>query len=250
LDFVLVCAALVVASCAGSGHITGGVTKLEDGALAGTKVTIDGLKRHEEITADATGRFDFTDVTPGPYRLKAESQGFVTETREDVRVGRGGTATVDFVLHPACLEEGAYVDSGLRWALLAAEEIAYVRIGEASAPDRWIVNDQCIVGIDHTATVVSLVNMNKNSAAVPRTIHIVKDGRMPFGLADEYIAFIRWEPAIGRYRPVAGPIFMIPVRDGNAVWNRTDAPSIRNGDPVAKVLPSLYALLPSARAAR
>ena len=44
---------------------------------------------------------------------------------------------------------------------------------------------------------------------------------------EEYIAFVRWEPAIGRYRPIAGPIFMIPVRDGKVVWDRTDAPTIR-----------------------
>ena len=53
--------------------------------------------------------------------------------------------------------------------------------------------------------------------------------------------------AIGRYRPIAGPIFMIPVLDGKVVWDRTDAPNIRMGDQVSKAMAGLFALLPAAR---
>jgi carboxypeptidase family protein len=242
-------AALVAVSCANSGHIGGRVTQLEDGALAGAKVTIDGLKRHEEARTDSMGRFDFLEVAPGPYRLTAESTGFETETREDVRMTRGATATVDFVLHPACVEEGAYADQGLTWALRAAEAILYVRIVDASPPDRFIVDRLCVVGIDHAATVLSILNMSKDSASIPRTIHIVKDGRTPLP-GEEYIAFLRWEPAIGSYRPIAGPIFMVPVSAGKVAWARTDAPGIRDGEAPDKVLASLYALLLPARAAQ
>jgi hypothetical protein len=92
--------------------------------------------------------------------------------------------------------------------------------------------------------------MGPDSGSVTRTIHIVRDGRVAWKQGDEYIAFVRWEPAIGRYRPIAGPIFMIPVLDSKVVWDRTDAPTIRTGDTVTKAMADLFAMLPSARAAK
>jgi hypothetical protein len=168
-----------------------------------------------------------------------------------VAVSGASTVAADFTLHPACLEEGSYVDGGLAWALQAAQSVLRVRIGPASEPDRWIVNDLCVVGIDHTATVLTILNMGEDSGSIPRTIHIVKDGRTPFPLGSEFIAFVRWEPAIGRYRPIAGPLFMIPVRDDKVVWDRTDAPNtIHDGEEVGKVMAGLYGLLSSVRSAR
>jgi hypothetical protein len=234
---------IVATACSGSGHVTGRVTKLEAGPLAGAHVTIDGLKTHQEIPTDAEGRFDFSELAAGAYNLKAELPGYVMETRADVAVARGGTATTDFVLHPACLEEGSYADGGLVWGLQTAQAVLHIRIGAASTPDRWIVDDQCVVGIDHTATVISILNMGQESGSIPATIHILKDGRTPFARGEEYVAFVRWEPAIGRYRPIAGPIFMVRVRDDKVVWTRTDAPNIRDGEDVSKAMAALYALL-------
>jgi len=176
--------------------------------------------------------------------LKAETQEFASETRDNLSVARGATTRADFALHPACLEEGSYVDGGLRWGLQAAEAILYIRIASVSQPDRWIVNGQCVVGIDHTTTVLSILNMGADSGDIKKTIHIVRDGRVGWKPDEEYVAFVRWETAIGRYRPIAGPIFMIPVKDGKVEWDRTDAPNIRNGDPVSKAMAGLFALLP------
>ena len=239
----IIAVGVILAGCGGSSHVTGRVTKLENGPLAGAHVTIDGVRIHRESVTDAAGRFEFPALTAGAYNLKAEMPGYVMETRPGVAVARGATATADFVLHPACLEEGSYVDGGLSWGLQAAQAILHVRIGAASAADRWIVNDLCVVGIDHTATVISILNMGQESGSIPATIHIVKDGRTPLGRGEEYVAFLRWEAAIGRYRPIAGPIFMIPVRDDKVVWNRTDTPTIRDGEDVSKAMAALYALL-------
>ena len=105
--------------------------------------------------------------------------------------------------------------------------------------------------MDETASdVYGILNMGPDSGSITKTIHIVRDGRVPWKQGDEYIAFVRWEPAIGRYRPIAGPIFMIPVLDGKVVWDRTDAPNIRMGEPVSQAMAGLFALLPSARGAR
>ena len=240
---------LLAVSCSGSSRVTGRVTKIEDGPLAGARVTVDGVRVHQEIVTDASGRFDLAGVAAGAYTLTAALPGYATDARRDLVVARGATVTADFVLHPACVEEGSYVDGGLTWGLQSAQAILHIRLGAASAPDRWIVNNLCVVGIDHTATVITILNMDKESGSIPKTIHIVKDGRVPFASGTEYIAFVRWEPAIGRYRPIAGPIFMIPVHDDKVVWDRTDAPSIRDGEDVSKAMAGLFALLPSARRA-
>jgi hypothetical protein len=247
---LVVATALLLGACSGSSHIVGHVTQLQGGPLTDARITIDGVKTHEELTSDPTGRFDVPGLGSGSYTLKAEKAGYVMETRAGVTVARGAAATVDFVLHPACLEEGSYVDGGLAWAMQAAQTVVYARIIAVSAADRWIVNDQCVVGIDHTATVLSILNTGPSSGDVTRTIHIVKDGRMPFAAGDEFIAFLRWEPAIGRYRPIAGPVFMIPVRDGKVEWHRTDAPQVRDGDAIARAMAGLFAFLPSAHVVR
>ena len=245
----LVLACLLAAACGNSGRVTGTVTEIEAGPLPGVQVTIDGLRTHAQATTDSAGRFAFQELPPGSYGLKAELADYVADSKQ-VEVARGGSAAADFVLHPACLEEGSYVDGGLAWGLQAAQAVLYVHLTAVSEADRWIVNDQCVVGIDHTATVLSILNMGTGSGSITKTIHIVRDGRVAWRQGDEYIAFVRWEPAIGRYRPIAGPIFMIPVLDGKVVWERTDAPNIRTGDPVSKAMAALFALLPSARAAR
>jgi len=238
---------LFLAACGNSGGITGTVREVEAGPLPGVHVAIDGLKTHREATTDTDGRFAFQNLSAGGYTLKTDLADYVGDMKV-VNVSGGSTLNTDFVLHPACLEEGSYVDGGLRWGLQAAQAILYIRFVAVSDPDRWIVNGQCIVGIDHTATVLSILNMGPDSGSITKTIHMVRDGRVAWNTNEEYIAFVRWEPAIGRYRPIAGPLFMIPVRDGKVVWDRTDAPNIRNGDPVSKAMAGLFALLPSARA--
>ena len=242
-------ACLLAAACRNTGRVTGSVKEIEAGPLPGVQVTIDGLRTHAIATTDSSGQFEFQNLAAGTYNLKAELSEYVAENRQ-VIVPRGGATSFDFLLHPACLEEGSYVDGGTAWGLQAAQAVLYVRLTAVSEPDRWIVNNQCIVGIDHTATVLSILNMGPDSGSVTRTIHIVRDGRVAWKQGDEYIAFVRWEPAIGRYRPIAGPIFMIPVLDGKVVWDRTDAPNIRTGDTASKAMAGLFALLPSARAVR
>ena len=239
----------IVAACSNSARVTGTVNEIEGGPLPGVQVTIDGLKTHTQSKTDATGKFEFQNLAAGAYSVKAELTDYVTETRH-VTVASGQSANADFTIHPACLEEGSYVDGGIVWGLQAAQAVLYVHLNAVSEPDRWIVNGQCIVGIDHTATVLSILNMGPDSGSITKTIHIVRDGRVAWKPGEEYIAFVRWEPAFGRYRPIAGPIFMIPVLDGKVVWDRTDAPNIRTGDAASKAMAGLFALLPAARTAR
>ena len=168
-----VVACLFITACNNSGRVTGTVKEIEAGPLPGVHVTIDGLKTHQEVTTDSEGRFAFQNLGGGAYTLKTDLADYVADTKV-VSVPRGGALSTDFVLHPACLEEGSYVDGGLRWGLQAAEAVLYVRFVAVSDPDRWIVNNQCIVGIDHTATVLSILNMGPDSGSITKTIQVVK----------------------------------------------------------------------------
>jgi hypothetical protein len=244
---VVVAAAALLGACSSPGAVAGRATDMDGRGLANVRVVVDGLKTHIEQQTDASGAFRVADLAAGPYAVTFDRPGYAAERREAVAVRTDGTTTLTVPLHPACLEEGSYTDGGIAWALRAAEAVVYLRIDRVESPDRWISNDLCVVGTDHTATVVNLLNMDTSAGTVTEKIHLVRDGREGFPAGTEYIAFIRWEAAIGRYRPVAGPIFMIPVKDGRVVWMRSDVPGVRDGDPVSKAMGALFALLPAAR---
>jgi hypothetical protein len=139
-----------------------------------------------------------------------------------VTVSRGGTSNTEFVLHPACLEEGSYVDGGLRWGLQAAQAILYIRFVAVSDPDRWIVYDQCIVGIDHTATGVEHPQHGPDSGSITKTVHLVRGRPGSRGITSEGCTS---RSCVGTcHRPLsarsAGPLFMIPVpATEKVVWD-------------------------------
>ncbi len=80
--------------------IVGTVADPTGSAIAGATVTIvsvdAGAKRVEKT--DDAGRFNFPQLKPGTYSVKAEAEGFATQTSESVAAGLGQRQTVDFVL--------------------------------------------------------------------------------------------------------------------------------------------------------
>src|SRR6059036_2369886 len=65
-------------------------------AIAGAKVTITstdhGLKR--SVKTDHAGRFNFPQLKPGPYSVKAEADQFETQENNSVLAGLGQKQTV------------------------------------------------------------------------------------------------------------------------------------------------------------
>ena len=80
--------------------ITGQVTDASSAAIPGAAVTTTnpetGLKRTAKT--DDQGRFNFPQLLPGTYSVKAEAQGFDTQQADHVVSGLGQRQTVNFTL--------------------------------------------------------------------------------------------------------------------------------------------------------
>jgi hypothetical protein len=83
--------------------IVGSVVDPAGAAIAGAKVTVtgtdNGLKR--SVNTDDAGRFNFPQLKPGRYSVKAEADGFEARENNSVAAGLGQKQTVDFTLNIA-----------------------------------------------------------------------------------------------------------------------------------------------------
>src|SRR6266513_1750141 len=80
--------------------IVGSVSDPAGAAIAGARVTItstdNGLKR--SVKTDHAGRFNFPQLKPGSYSVKAEADQFEARDNESVVAGLGQKQTVEFML--------------------------------------------------------------------------------------------------------------------------------------------------------
>ena len=93
--------------------IVGQVRDTTDAVVPGATVTITnhetGLKR--SARTDDAGRFNFPQLKPGTYSVKAEAQGFDPAQNDNVTSGLGQKQTVDFMLKVARSNEAVEVSS-------------------------------------------------------------------------------------------------------------------------------------------
>ncbi len=114
----LACLALWSVSLWGQGETTsaivGTVTDGTGAAIAGSTVTIvntdNGSKR--SLRTDADGRFNFPQLKPGPYSVKAEAEQFEPRENRSVVAGLGQTQSVDFTLTIAARSQTITVTEG------------------------------------------------------------------------------------------------------------------------------------------
>jgi len=83
--------------------IVGQVTDTTDAAIRGATITVTnrdtGLRR--TVKTDDEGRFNFPQLKPGAYLVKAEAAGFDPRQNENVLAGLGQNQTVNFTLRVA-----------------------------------------------------------------------------------------------------------------------------------------------------
>ncbi len=115
--FVLTVACLLPAEALAQGETTsaivGQVRDTTNAVVPGATVTIANLEtglRRSAKTDDA-GRFNFPQLKPGTYSVKAEAQGFEPQQNDNVISGLGQKQTVDFTLRVARSNETVEVNS-------------------------------------------------------------------------------------------------------------------------------------------
>jgi carboxypeptidase family protein len=114
---VLTVACLLPAKALAQGETTsaivGQVRDTTNAVLPGAAVTITnhetGLKR--SARTDDAGRFNFPQLKPGTYSVRAEAQGFDPQENDNVISGLGQKQTVDFTLKVARSNEAVEVSS-------------------------------------------------------------------------------------------------------------------------------------------
>ena len=115
--FVLTVVCLLPAKALAQGETTsaivGQVRDTTDAVVPGATVTITnpetGLKR--SARTDDAGRFNFPQLKPGTYSVRAEAQGFEPRQNDNVISGLGQKQTVDFTLKVARSNEAVEVSS-------------------------------------------------------------------------------------------------------------------------------------------
>ena len=114
---VLTMACLLPAAALAQGETTsaivGQVRDTTNAVVPGATVAIANLEtglRRSAKTDDA-GRFNFPQLKPGTYSVKAEAQGFEPQQNDNVVSGLGQKQTVDFTLRVARSNETVEVSS-------------------------------------------------------------------------------------------------------------------------------------------
>src|SRR6266404_4803672 len=91
--------------------VVGSVSDPTGAAISGAKVTIrstdNGLSR--SVKTDHAGRFNFPQLKPGPYSVKAQADKFEAQENDSVLAGLGQKQTVDFTLKIATANQNVTI---------------------------------------------------------------------------------------------------------------------------------------------
>src|SRR5438105_15754891 len=74
-----------------TGAVRGRIQDPQGLPIPGVTVTVTGRQGSQTAVTDADGRFNFPFLTPGPYGVRAELQGFKTAEKTNVIVSLGQT---------------------------------------------------------------------------------------------------------------------------------------------------------------
>ncbi len=113
-------AVLLLASARGEAQeinatMTGTVTDAQGGVMAGVTITVTNVATNVGFTVptDASGSFRAQKLQPGPYRVTAVMNGFVTYAREGIVLRTAETATINIQLALGSAREEVMVTAGL-----------------------------------------------------------------------------------------------------------------------------------------
>ncbi|MGH9594912.1 MAG: carboxypeptidase-like regulatory domain-containing protein, partial [Bryobacteraceae bacterium] len=103
LSLILLLPARAPAQGETTSAITGQVTDASNAAIAGATVIVTNRETGLRRTArtDEEGRFNFPQLTPGSYSVKADANGFAAQQNDGVFAGLGQKQSVNFTLEVA-----------------------------------------------------------------------------------------------------------------------------------------------------
>ena len=138
------------------GQITGLVTDSSGAVVAGAEITVVNPETNftRSSTTNSTGNYTFPVLQPGVYNVKAEMQGFQTESRTAVRLEVEQVARIDFHLSVGLVTQTVEVFGGA--PLLTTE----------SATIGTVIDNQRIVDLPlNGRNFVSLIALSPNVSA-------------------------------------------------------------------------------------
>ncbi len=116
----------------GSAKISGTVKDSNDAAVIGATVTALNIASSQKITTttDSSGKYEFTGLRGGTYRITATSQGFA-ESAETLAFEDGATTSQDFTISPGGIKDVVTVTAGKGSDRLAVETPQTVTVTSA-----------------------------------------------------------------------------------------------------------------------
>ncbi|HNQ14374.1 MAG TPA: TonB-dependent receptor [Pyrinomonadaceae bacterium] len=105
------------------GKISGTVRDQNDAVVPGAAVTLFDVAtgRRTNVTTDSGGRFEFSGLRPGDYRVIASGKGFGEVAQDVVITATGASVTSDFTLAPGAIRDVVTVTAGKGTERLAVE---------------------------------------------------------------------------------------------------------------------------------
>ena len=93
--------------------VSGRIQDASKAAVSGARVTLTRVETgdHRQASSSEEGYYNFPLLLPGTYEVKAEKDGFQTETRTGVKVETGSISTVDLDLSVGSVSQSVTVDS-------------------------------------------------------------------------------------------------------------------------------------------
>jgi hypothetical protein len=220
----------------GMGTLKGLVTDAAGGVIPGATITATSGAVTRSAVSNAAGKFEFTALPTGWYRVDAALAGFTTQTVDPVAVTAGRTKTLSFRLELGPLAIVDYVTFPLASNARRAAVIAHVRLGAS-------IQAGVREHVRSTEWVADVITVAKDPAdlVVGRRVQFLRDADLPgaFATGQEFIALFSTDRS-GRLRAV--PYAWIEVVEGLLQWRGTSQDGISAGMPVATALSTISAL--------
>ncbi len=236
--FALVLVMLGSAAMAQSpGRIVGRVVDFSGAVLPGVTVTANRDQIARSMS-DGAGRFELSDLPPGPYTLTAVLPGFRTERRR-IEVKRLETTAVNFALRVGCILESVTISShgSLDPKLPERSDLlAHLRIDERI--DEYPLSDpDCRVR--YRVALLQVVRRPSSRVVVPAAADVLIDDFARIEPGRQYIIWLIWRPDMNAFDSgsyVQGLVW--PVEQGHV--NLREGPCVDLGGAPPSACSSIY----------